>query len=118
METADKVLQGGASFYVDHHLHTGEGDPVDRAQADLFQEPQGQPVDPNAAPATQSLEAEGQHIAAHLPVGLQGQVLAREAGELQLEVGFWAAPYQQWADVMLHLKWDGGENGWVLCGMV
>lgn len=80
MEAADKGLQGGASFYLDHHLDAREGDPVGGTQGDLFQEPQHQPVDPHTAPATQGLEAEGPQSTAHLPVGLQGQVLARGGG--------------------------------------
>lgn len=118
MEAADKALQRGASFYADHHLDAGEGDPVDWAQRKLLQEPQSQPVDPHTAPAAQGLQAEGQQSAALLPVGLQGQVSAGEAGELQLEVGVRGPPHQQRAGTMLQLWWDLGKGGWVLLRMV
>lgn len=118
MEAADKGLQGGAPLYTDHHLDAREDDSVDGAQGDLFQEPQRQPVDPHAAPATQGLEAEGQQSTALLPVGLQGQVSAGQAGEMQLEVGVQAPPHQKRAGVMLQPLWDSGEDSRALGGVV
>jgi hypothetical protein len=55
MEETEKGLKGGAFFYVDHQLDIREGDPVDRAQGDLLEVPQWQPVDPHTALATQDL---------------------------------------------------------------
>lgn len=118
MEAADKGLQGGASLYADHHLDAGEGNPVDHAQGNLLQEPQSQPVDPHTALAAQGLQAEGQQSAALLPVRLQRQVSAGEAGELQLEVGLRAPAHQQRAGVVLQLWWDVGKGVQVLGGVM
>lgn len=118
MEAADKGLQGGASLHMDHHLDACEGDSVDAAQGNLFQETQRQPVDPHATPATQGLEAEGQQSTALLPVGLQGQVSAGQAREMQLEMGVQAPPHQKRAGVMLQPLWDRGEDSGPLGGMV
>lgn len=99
---------------MDHHLDARDGDPVDSAQGDPFQESQCQPVDPHAVPATQGLEAEGQQGAALLPVGLQGQMLAREVGQLRREVGIWTPAHKQRGEVLVQPRWDSGEDGWAL----
>lgn len=118
MEVAEKGLKGGTPLLADQHLDAREGDSVDGAQGNLLQVPQGQPVDPHTALAGQHLEAEDQQTAAFLQVGLQGQMVARQLWQLQLEVGVLPSPDQQPADIVLQLRRDLGKSDLALCGVV